>query len=79
VDTTELEDVAEKTGGIFRTATDEKSLRAVYEEIDKLEKSEIESIRFLDYRELFGPFALAGLFLVAFEVFLSCTVFRRIP
>ena len=60
-------------------ATDEKSLRAVYQEIDKLEKSEIESVRFLDYRELFTPFALAGLALVAFEVALSCTTFRRIP
>jgi len=78
-DTSELKAVAEMTGGIFRMATDEESLRAVYEEIDKLEKSEIESLRFLDYRELFGPFALAGLILVALEVALSCTVFRRIP
>ena len=78
-DTSELEDAAETTGGIFRMATDEKSLRAVYEEIDKLEKSEIESLRFLDYRELFGLFALAGLVFIALEAALSCTVFRRIP
>ncbi len=79
VDTRPLERVAEITGGIFRRAEDDESLREVYAEIDKLEKSNIESVRYIDYRELFEPFALAALCLLILEVILSTTVFRRIP
>ncbi len=63
VDTKTLQSIAETTGGIFRLAENAESLREVYKEIDELEKSEVESIRYLDYRELFQP----------------NTVFRRIP
>lgn len=79
VDTSALKAVAEKTGGFFRMAEDAGSLQAIYEEIDKLEKSEIESIRFVDYKESFLPFGLAGLIFIGLEIFLSCTVFRKIP
>jgi Ca-activated chloride channel family protein len=71
--------LAERTGGFFRTADDARALKAVYEEIDELERSEIESVRFVDYRELFGPFALSALCVLALEVLLSGTLFRRIP
>ncbi len=79
VDTSALKAVAEKTGGFFRMAEDAGSLLSIYEEIDKLEKSEIESIRFVDYKESFLPFALAGLLFIGLEIFLSCTIFRKIP
>ncbi|HSG27809.1 MAG TPA: VWA domain-containing protein, partial [Candidatus Krumholzibacterium sp.] len=79
VDTRPLEAVAELTGGVFRLASDEESLRQIYEEIDELEKSEIESVRYVDYRELFVPFAAAALALLILEVVLSTIVFRRIP
>ncbi|MBN1257963.1 MAG: VWA domain-containing protein [Planctomycetes bacterium] len=79
VDTATLQAVAEETGGIFRLADDADSLRAVYEEIDKLERSEIESVRYLDYRELFPPFLLAAMGLLVIEVCLNCTLFRKIP
>ena len=67
------------TGGIFRMAADEASLREVYTEIDMLEKSNIESVRYIDYKELFVPFALIALCLVILEAILSATIFRRIP
>jgi Ca-activated chloride channel family protein len=79
VDTKPLQRVAERTGGIFRMADDDESLREVYAEIDRLEKSNIESVRYIDYRELFVPFALVALCLVMLEVILAATVFRRIP
>ena len=79
VDTKTLEAMAEKTGGFFRKAEDAESLRDIYEEIDKMEKSEIESIRFVDYRESFIGFALAGLLLLVCEIVLNSTVFRKIP
>ena len=79
VDTRPLQSAAEMTGGIFRMADNDESLREIYAEIDRLEKSDIESIRYIDYRELFVPFALVALCLVMLELFLSATVFRRIP
>ncbi len=79
VDTGPLERVAAITGGVFRLAEDEKSLREIYEEIDGLEKSEIESVRYVDYRELFFPFTVAALAMLLAEIFLANTFFRRIP
>ncbi len=79
VDTKTLAAIAEKTDGFFRKAEDAKSLREIYEEIDKMEKSEVESIRFVDYKESFLGFALAGLLLLACEIILNSTLFRKIP
>jgi len=76
---TDLKAVAEATDGKFWMAEDAESLRGVYQEIDRLEKSEIESVRYLDYRELFTACALAALSVILLEVGLSCTAFRRIP
>jgi Ca-activated chloride channel homolog len=79
VDQETLREIAAVTGGVFRMAADPQALREVYREIDGLEKSEIESLRTVDYREAFAPFALAALLLLAVEAVLSATVFRRIP
>jgi Ca-activated chloride channel family protein len=79
VDTQTLKTIADKTGGIFRQAEDAKSLTAIYKEIDQMEKSEIESIRYIDYKENFLIFALLGLGLIGIEIILSCTLFRKIP
>lgn len=78
-DTATLKAIAEKTGGVFREAGDAGSLAGVYKEIDRLEKSKIEAIRYTDYKEGFLPFALLALALIAGETLLSCTLFRRLP
>src|SRR5210317_194763 len=70
VDKQTLSALAQTTGGIFRMAEDGDALRAVYSEIDELEKSEIESIRYMDYTERFTPFALCALVLLALEILL---------
>jgi Ca-activated chloride channel homolog len=79
VDTRALKAVAEKTGGMFSQAGDAEALRRIYEKIDQMEKSEIESVRFVDYKESFLGFALAGLFLLVCEAVLTSTLFRKIP
>ncbi len=79
VDTKSLEEIARVTGGLFRVAEDEESLRSIYAEIDELEKSEIESVRYVDYREMFAPFAFAAMAALLLEAALAGTVFRRIP
>jgi Ca-activated chloride channel family protein len=74
-----LRTLAETSGGRYWVANDAEALRVVYGEIDKLEKSEIEAARYREYREWFPPLALAALLLVAAEVVLASTVWRRIP
>ena len=71
--------MAEETGGIHRIAKSAKALQAVYEEIDQLETSEIESIRYIAYDERFESYALAAVILLLIEISLGCTVFRKIP
>lgn len=79
VDTKAMQVIAEKTGGFFRKAEDAESLWDIYEEIDKMERSEIESVRYIDYKESFVYFALAGIFFLVCEVILNSTLFRKIP
>lgn len=74
-----LKAISKKTGGIYRSANSAKALQAIYKEINNLEKSEIESVRFMDYKEQFVNYALLALFLIILEVILSETVFRKLP
>ncbi|VGO16821.1 hypothetical protein PDESU_05413 [Pontiella desulfatans] len=74
-----LEKMAETTGGIYRRATDEASLRDVYEEINAMETSEIESDCYHTYKDVFQPFAALGLLLLVGHSVLTTTWLRRIP
>jgi len=74
-----LKKMAETTGGIYRRATDEASLRDVYTEINTMETSEIESERYQTFTDLFQPFAATGLFLLILHILLNTTWLRRIP
>lgn len=74
-----LRSLAELTGGIYRRADSAEGLREIYEEIGELEKSEVTSLRYLDYQERFVPFALAGLLLLLLETVLRNTWLRKHP
>lgn len=79
IDEEMLKDIADKTGGKYFRATDAQSLRQIYQEIDSLEKSVIESQGYLEYNELFYIFAIAGLIVLCLEVVLGNTVFMKLP
>ncbi|NLF16153.1 MAG: VWA domain-containing protein [Lentisphaerae bacterium] len=79
IDTSTLERLASRTGGRFFRADDARGLEAVYEEIDRLERSDLESLRYVDYRESYAGFVALGLALLVLEVALRCTAFRRLP
>lgn len=79
LDENTLASIAKTTGGIYRRASSANGLREIYEEIGELEKSEVESLRYLDYKERFLPFALAAFVLLAAEVVLRDTWLRRLP
>ncbi|MEI6890662.1 MAG: VWA domain-containing protein [Pontiella sp.] len=74
-----LKKMAATTGGLYRRATDEASLRHIYEEINAMETTEIESERYHTYKEIFQPFAAAGLLLLIWHILLTSTWLRRIP
>ncbi|MBU0966716.1 MAG: VWA domain-containing protein [Proteobacteria bacterium] len=79
VDKKTLKEIADTTGGIFRMASDADSLRTIYGEIDRLEKSEIESVRHIDYAEHFPFFVITALILLVMEMALRATLLRKIP
>ncbi len=71
-----LKDIAKVTGGQYFRATDNKKLEAIYDEINKLEKTEVEEFKYTRYDEKFRPWALlAGAFLLL-EWLLANTLFR---
>jgi Ca-activated chloride channel family protein len=71
--------VADMTGGKYYRATDNRKLRAIYKEIDQLERSKIEVTAYKRYTELFYGWLGAGLLVVLLEVGLAGTVLRKIP
>ncbi len=71
--------IAEETGGKYFRATDNESLRSVYKEIDKLEKSIISEKSFSNKAEHFLPFAIAGALFLLLEFLIRKTVIRSIP
>lgn len=71
-----LTEIAQSTGGQYFRATDNQKLEEVYQEINTLEKTEIEEFRYFNYKELFRPFVLCGLVLLLLEWLLANTLFR---
>jgi Ca-activated chloride channel family protein len=74
-----LRSIASATGGRYFRATDGEALRDIYREIDRLEKSDVKTVDYTDYRELFQGVALAGAAALALELVLSLTLLRRWP
>ncbi|MEO0525604.1 MAG: VWA domain-containing protein [Bacteroidota bacterium] len=71
-----LEEIAEVTGGKYFRATNNEKLEDIYDEINKLEKTEIEEFKYYRYEEKFRSWVLlAGVLLVLEWVFRN-TVFR---
>ncbi|MBF0343813.1 MAG: VWA domain-containing protein [Nitrospirae bacterium] len=74
-----LTEIATMTGGKYFRATDFNSLKDIYKEIDKLEKTPFEEKRFYQYKELFRYFLVAAMALILLEVVLANTFLRRMP
>ena len=74
-----LKMIADKTSGKFYRATDTAELEKIYDEIDKLEKTEAKVKRRVDYNDAFTLFLLPALLLLLVEIFLSNTWLRKIP
>lgn len=79
IDEKVLKQVAEMTDGRYFRATDNRKLKAIYQEIDRLEKTRIEVRSYRRYSELFYAFVLAAVALLAVDAALSATWLRKLP
>lgn len=74
-----LKNIAETTGAKYFLATDTEQLRAIYKEIDSLEKTLVQEKGFREYNELFHVPLTMALILLLVEVILTNTCLRQIP
>ena len=79
IDENLLKKIAEKTGGKYFRATNNNKLKAIFNDIDKLEKSKIDVQEFRKKHEQFFPFALLAFVLFIIEVSLRYLYFKRLP
>lgn len=79
IDEDTLRQIAKRTGGAYYRATDTAKLREIYDEIDRLEKTEVEVKKYQHYQELFPIAVIPGFALLMLELILSQTVWRKLP
>lgn len=70
--------IAKLTGGQYYRATDNKSLEGIYKEINRLEKTSINEIKYYNYTELFQKYLSWALILLFLELLLRRTVFKEL-
>lgn len=74
-----MQQIAEMTGGKYFRATNKKSLEAIYEEIDQMEKTILDVREYTKKTEEYLPFAIAATLLLLLEVVLRNTILRTLP
>lgn len=76
IDENLLRNIAEKTGGKYFRATSNSKLKAIYDEIDRMEKTETEEFKFENYNELYRQWVFIALGLLLIEFIVRKTWFR---
>ena len=73
-----MKEIAKATDAKYFRATSNKKLQTIYDEINKLETTEINELKFYNYDEKYKPFILIAFVLLGVEVLLKNSVFRGI-
>ena len=79
VDETTLQKIAAETGGKYFRADNAEKFKQIYDDIDKLEKTEAVVNKYTEYKELFPWIIAAALALLLIEMVLAQTAFRKLP
>ena len=79
IDEDVLRKIAEQTGGQYFRATDKQKLKAIYDQINTLEKSKVEISQFTTLNEEYLPWVLWALAVLAVEFILRTVILKRIP
>lgn len=76
IDEALLKEIALKTGGIYFRATNNQKLEEIYQEINKLEKTEIEEFKYYNYEEKYRVLILLAIGFIIFEWIFRNTLFK---
>ena len=76
IDEALLKEIASSTGGIYFRATNNKKLEEIYEEINKLEKSEVEEFKYYNYAEKYRLLIILALVLITLEWIARNSLFK---
>ena len=76
IDEVLLKEIALKTGGIYFRATNNQKLEEIYQEINKLEKTEIEEFKYYNYEEKYRILILLAIGFIIFEWIFRNTLFK---
>ncbi|MBI2420279.1 MAG: VWA domain-containing protein [Ignavibacteriales bacterium] len=79
IDEALLHQIANGTGAKYYRATGNQKLETIYKEIDKLEKTKVETTSYKSRKEMFYPWAATSAVLIMLELLLSQTYLRRLP
>ena len=71
-----LSQISEMSGGKYFRATDNSKLKEIYDEIDKLEKTEIEEFKYYSVDEKFRVFLILAIILIVFELLMKFTILK---
>ena len=76
IDEALLKDIAKETNGKYFRATDNETLKEIYDEIDKLEKTKIEEFKYYNYQEMYRDLVFLALGFLLLEFLLRNTLFK---
>lgn len=76
IDVDLLRTISRNTGGKYFRANSNSKLESIYDEINKLETTEIQELKFYDYDEKFRPFVWIASILLLMEILLHNTIYR---
>ena len=71
-----LTQISEMSGGKYFRATNNSKLKEIYDEIDKLEKTEIEEFKYYSVDEKFRVFLIPAIILIVFELLMKFTILK---
>ena len=76
IDEVLIKEIASETEGKYFRATDNSSLKEIYDEIDTLEKTKIEEFKYYNYQEKYRFFVFLGIGFLLLEFILKNTLFK---
>ena len=74
-----LRDIASKTSGEYFRASDNEALKAIYEQINEMEKSKVEVTHYTSYEELYMGWLVIALLLLTAEFVVARVILNRLP
>ena len=79
IDEEALQNIAEKSGGVYFNAGNTDQLQKIYEQINQIEKRSERFYDYIEYQEMFAPFLLAGIALFLLAELCAELFFRSVP